>query len=299
MTGNHPLACKAFLIIVLLSFSLVDAGAAESGGEVERLGRELAELKKAVRGIEEKTRQSGIQVGREIYRTTCRPCHGLNGDGRGHGAKRLNPRPRDFRSGVYKWRTTPFGELPTDEDLDRTIRQGVSGTEMIPFGQLMSRKNRRAVIQYIKAFSPAFQDPARQADRKAILPIPNKRPSPKSTASIAAGRALYLAKGCVACHGAEGNGEGPAAGVLRDAWGDPIKPWDFTKGYYKSGRTEFDLYRTIATGLNGTPMPSFIALTTEQERWQLIDYITSLAEPRKGLLFSIFSAEPTGVVYED
>jgi cytochrome c oxidase cbb3-type subunit 2 len=257
--------------------------------ELDALKKEFAEVKGTARK----------EAGQRIYESACLVCHGRNGDGRGPKARALRVPPRDFRQGMYKWRSTVAGALPTDEDLDRTIRRGISGTEMVPFGKIMSRQNRARVIEYIKSFSSRFSDPAQAPKAETIVAMPAQRPFPRSEASIAAGKALYQAKGCLLCHGENGDGRGPAAASLMDAWGNAIRPWDFTLGYYKSGRTELDLYRTVTTGLNGTPMPAFAALTTEEERWQLIDFIVSLGKPRKGFWFALFSEEPTGLIYDE
>ncbi|MGH7318661.1 MAG: cbb3-type cytochrome c oxidase subunit II, partial [Candidatus Rokuibacteriota bacterium] len=58
--------------------------------------------------------------GKEVYERRCVGCHGQNGDGNGPVATFLDPRPRDFRLGAFKFRTTPSGSLPTDGDLYRT-----------------------------------------------------------------------------------------------------------------------------------------------------------------------------------
>jgi cytochrome c oxidase cbb3-type subunit 2 len=205
--------------------------------------------------------------------------------------------PRDFRQGVFKWRTTASGALPTDEDLDRTIRVGVSGTEMVPFGDVLSRENRAAVIEYIKSFAPKFRDPEAEEARKPVA-LPAERAFLPSPDSIAAGKALFAEKGCAACHGENGDGNGPVAAALMDGWGQPLRPWDFTRGYYKSGPSDADLFRTLTTGLNGTPMPPFGPATSEEERWKLVDYLRSLGRQRSGWLYALFVSEPTGVVYD-
>src|SRR3984893_10120570 len=51
------------------------------------------------------------------YRRYCVGCHGELGDGNGENFPWLDPKPRDFTLGVFKWRSTPTGTLPTDEDL--------------------------------------------------------------------------------------------------------------------------------------------------------------------------------------
>ncbi len=58
-------------------------------------------------------------AGKAVYERKCLLCHGEKGDGKGPGAERLDPKPRDFTSGVYKIRSTASGQLPTDPDLMR------------------------------------------------------------------------------------------------------------------------------------------------------------------------------------
>ena len=60
-------------------------------------------------------------LGQEIYQVNCAVCHGVEGDGNGPAASMFLIRPRDFRTGIYKFRSTPSGSLPTDDDLLRTV----------------------------------------------------------------------------------------------------------------------------------------------------------------------------------
>ncbi len=68
-------------------------------------------------------------------------------DGKGPQAHKLKTKPRDFISGIYKFRSTPSGSLPQDDDIFRTISRGVRGTSMLAQLQL-SESERRAVTQY-------------------------------------------------------------------------------------------------------------------------------------------------------
>src|ERR1700694_3219382 len=68
--------------------------------------------------------------GKVVYERYCVSCHGENGDGRGEAADAIFPKPRDFRQGMFKWRSTPSGALPTVADLEKTIEDGVYGTHM-------------------------------------------------------------------------------------------------------------------------------------------------------------------------
>ena len=91
-----------------------------------------------------------VEQGKQIYFKRCSFCHGLMGDGNGPAADFMDPRPRDFTLGTFKFRTTQSGELPRDEDLFRTVSRGLSGTGMQAFdGDLiksgLSEQDRWAV----------------------------------------------------------------------------------------------------------------------------------------------------------
>ena len=92
---------------------------------------------------------------------------------------------------------------------------------------------------------------------------------------------MYTDAGCNQCHGADGKGNGPSANQLKDESGNPIVPTDLTLKPFKSGPGPEDLYRTISTGLNGTPMPSYADALAPKERWALVSYILSIATREK------------------
>lgn len=192
-----------------------------------------------------------VVEGRAVYRAACVPCHGIRGDGRGPAARSLSPRPRDFTTGVFKFRSTPSGALPTDDDLFRTVSLGVPGTWMPAWDELLSERQRRAVIEYVKTLVPDYQD---EFAIEPPLPLPDRTPA---LGSAWEGRYVFLALKCWECHGTAGRGNGPASGTLEDDWGRRIKPYDFTRGDYKTGGRPVDIYRTLRTGLSGTPMPAF------------------------------------------
>src|ERR1700738_1022168 len=93
--------------------------------------------------------------GADVYERYCVTCHGQRGDGAGEFAPYTVPKPRDFRQGTFKWRSTPSGALPLVSDLERTIRDGVYWTAMPSFFPLSARA-RRDVIAYIHTFSPRW-----------------------------------------------------------------------------------------------------------------------------------------------
>ena len=63
------------------------------------------------------TAQALLNRGRNIYLHMCIFCHGRDGNGGGTATDYLYPWPRDFRKGIFKFRSTPTGTLPKDEDL--------------------------------------------------------------------------------------------------------------------------------------------------------------------------------------
>lgn len=226
-----------------------------------------------------------LHHGKALYATYCIGCHGEGGDGKGVAAAMLIVKPRDFTSGLFKFRSTPNGQLPTDADLLRTITNGVNRTSMPEFSLLPARQ-RMALVQYVKSFYPGF---------KEIGPgHPIYIPAPPATLgspeSIARGRQLYEMLECGRCHGPTGLGDGPSAATLApDSWGNPQKPFNFTKGALKSGATPEDVYRTFMTGLNGTAMPSYADVFDEPDgenvkpgdAWNLVSYVLSLRASNK------------------
>ena len=93
-----------------------------------------------------------IKTGHGLYRQHCVHCHGITGNGEGPTAEFLNPYPRDFRRGKYKFKSTPYGAKPRHEDLYRVIMDGISGTAMPSF-KLLDSDEVEALVQYVKYLS--------------------------------------------------------------------------------------------------------------------------------------------------
>lgn len=215
-----------------------------------------------------------VERGREIYQERCWFCHGEEGDGLGPVAEYLWPRPRDFTAGSFKLRTTTSGELPTDEDLFRTVTLGIPGTAMPEWRSVLSADQRWQVISYLKTFAADLFEDERFDPYKAVMEL---GPQPRGAAVIEEGRAVYDSADCWECHGALGRGDGEKADELTDDWGFPIWPSDLHLGWrFKGGSTVRDIYLRFTTGLDGTPMPSYSKTLSDEERWQLARYIASL-----------------------
>ena len=100
----------------------------------------------------EKLDRLHLQHGREVYTRQCSGCHGTTGDGKGPAAAYLNPPPRDYRLGRFKFTSTPRGAKPRREDLARIIRHGAKGTSMPTF-RWMAQDDLEAVIDYVMLLS--------------------------------------------------------------------------------------------------------------------------------------------------
>jgi hypothetical protein len=218
-----------------------------------------------------------------LYDRFCLACHGEAGDGRGPARPFVFPRPRDFTRGEFKWRTTASGQRPGDDDLERAIRHGAPGTSMHGFGATLDAGQIAALIAEIKRFAPA-----RFARAAAALPVPEAPPI--DAALIARGRALWQELGCAQCHGAGGRGDGPSAGGLRDAAGLANPAFDLTRAPLRRPRAPGEpalpgLYLTLATGLDGTAMPSYADAAPPADLWAVAAFVDSIrtrdAAPRE------------------
>lgn len=220
--------------------------------------------------------RSLYEQGRHVYERHCVVCHGARGDGRGEMALEVGAiKPRRFSSGLFKYRSTPWGKLPTDEDLLRTVRHGRTGTAMGAFG-FLPEPELRAVVEYLKFFSRKWRRPENYAAPVELPPEPRWLEEPEALARRAeAGRAIFQSA-CAACHGAQGDGKGPAAAALKDDAGAPAFPADLRQPHLRSGDEPRDLFRVLMTGLNGTPMASFADTLTAEQKWDIAAYLLTL-----------------------
>jgi len=91
-----------------------------------------------------------LRHGRKLYARHCQHCHGVSGDGDGTTAKYLNPRPRDYRLGVFKFKSTKREDRPTRDDLTRVIAQGIPGTYMPAFVPMLKDPELVALVEYVR-----------------------------------------------------------------------------------------------------------------------------------------------------
>lgn len=246
-----------------------------------------------------------VAAGKQVYTERCAHCHGDQGDGQGPAASVVYPKPRDFTSGIYKFRTRHENangiKMASDEDILRSISEGLHGTSMPAWNGLLTKQQMGQLVQYIKTFASVFQEeklgPALEFSGEIA-------PSPES---IARGKALFEdgAKDsfkCYECHGKAGRGDGPRATEgkgLQDDWGERIWPANLTRPWtYRGGHARRDIFRNIAMGIRGTPMDAFIepallevlraddpqkkkeaeaeARKARENAWHVVNYVQSL-----------------------
>ena len=215
--------------------------------------------------------------GEAVYFQRCVGCHGDEGDGLGPAAERLNPPPRDFTLGQYKFKTTGFDDIvPNDANLIRMIRDGMPGTAMPGWSDVLSEQEILDLVAYIKIFAALDEEePSDQVDYGSQIPT--------SAESIARGRELFLADDrCAECHGKEGRGD--AVKKLKDDNGERTWPRNLTKPWtFRASNAPKDIFSRISVGIPGTQMPSFAdpvskKKLTIEERWHVANYVASLAK---------------------
>ena len=210
--------------------------------------------------------------GKAVYDAHCVECHGESGRGDGPAAAFLRPRPRDFTSGKFKIRSTETGSVPTDEDLIRSVRQGLYGTAMPAWDRILSDADIQRRGQYVKSLSPQLRRSGAGRSRSAT---PN---TPSSPDSVARGQNVYAKLQCGKCHGSDGRGTGAVTTTFEDDWRQPLRAADLTEPWtFHGGATSRDVFLRFRTGMAGTPMPSFADAAGEGEMWDLANYVVSLA----------------------
>lgn len=177
-----------------------------------------------------------LQHGAAVFNLRCAGCHGVTGDGAGEAAPFLRPKPRDYRKGIFKFTSTPYGAKPNRKDLTRVIRYGAKGTSMPAF-RFLPDKDVHDLVSYVMMLSyrgefegaisqivefdydedeeideAEFTDTLtrihgqwQQAEYQAVLPVTAQ---PKyGDETILAGRKAFLSRGCSKCHGVDARGQ--------------------------------------------------------------------------------------------
>ena len=205
---------------------------------------------------------AGAAPALKLYFEHCAICHGPDGRGNGAAAPSMIPRPRDFTQGQFKYKSTPAGAPPSDDDLTAVIADGLSSSAMPAWRDLLKPDEIRALVGVIKAMSPAFVQAASPVEL-----APRVEPD---VDSIARGRALYGEAGCAACHRETLRG----GAVLVDAKGYPVVSRDLTAPWtFRGGSAPDRIWLRLTTGLAPGPMPAYAQTLDPGQRWDIVNYI--------------------------
>jgi mono/diheme cytochrome c family protein len=178
-----------------------------------------------------------VSAGKSLFSVNCASCHGTEGKGNGPAASALNPKPRDFTSGYWRY----GGGVAR---IAQTITTGSPGTAMAPFPGIPIQ-DRFALAHYIRSFHPEKQEADRPEDLAwldqfgggkgstgggtataaaggapgdtlpieraiALIAEPSESVAPASADPSAppdsSEEALIYARRCAACHGIAGGG---------------------------------------------------------------------------------------------
>jgi mono/diheme cytochrome c family protein len=183
---------------------------------------------------------------RGLYREHCAHCHGVTGDGAGPTAAFLNPYPRDYRKGQFKFKSTPVGQKPTHADLKKIVLEGVPGTAMPSF-KLLPDLEVEALIDYVKYLSlrgeverALLRATVELDEGKRLVVVLDK--NAKAEEKAAQQEQVAAIKEIVS--GVLGRWEGAAAAVVAIPARPDIKEKDKLAASIQRGRTLF--YGTVA-----------------------------------------------------
>ncbi len=248
------------LIIVvggLFSCTLVYAAESDNTDDV---------VKKAV-ATEVTTNTADLMRGKQIYAENCSVCHGDKGTGSKWTVNTLNPSPRDF--------TTPLAAIELSrERMLQAVIAGREGSAMVSYLSDLSVADIIAVVDFIRsefmrpqdvsAYQGAHGHPVVQMEN--VMPDMSLPFASGVEGDFESGRDLYL-HNCAACHGDNGNGQG-----VRKSASQPL-PLDFLSFESRRLLNRPALYKGVAEGKNGTVMPAWKTVLSEQQIADVAEYV--------------------------
>lgn len=180
-----------------------------------------------------------LAAGKTAFEQNCTACHGVTGAGDGPGAASLLPRPADLRAASF-----------TSGRIADALWNGRYGSSM-PAWRDLDNSTLAALTVYVHSLHTS-----------QALPETATGESTVQTAAL-------FEKNCSSCHGATGQGDGPAARSLAP------RPANFQ---LKQGNPDY-LEMVLRNGIPGTAMPPWEEVLTDQQCDSLVRYLRSLYQP--------------------
>ena len=176
-----------------------------------------------------------VADGKDIFQHNCSGCHGDNADGKGIARPALLPVPVDLHQDHY-----------SDAHLATILWDGVYGSAMPPWRQL-DKSDLTALTAYVRSLEAQ------------VTPVS------MSSQDLDVASKLFAAN-CVSCHGAHGDGNGPAAGGIKPS------PVNFHVRQPSPERA----WTVLEHGIPGSSMPAWKNRLSEEDRHLLVRYVRSL-----------------------
>ncbi|MGD0868022.1 MAG: c-type cytochrome [Bryobacteraceae bacterium] len=194
------------------------------------------------------------------YQALCMRCHGEKGDGNGKVAWYIDPSPRDFTKAAFM---TPKPR----ERFVTSIKNGVAGTSMPPWGRMLKDEQAGAMLDYV--LQTFTKEPLKELKPRNL---PEKNPAAGSKESIAHGEQVFLER-CTGCHGRKADGKGPnSLDILPH-------PRNLRNSWFVESVTDRRLFESILYGVQGTAMPSWMDYgLTQQDVGDIINFIRSTSK---------------------
>jgi mono/diheme cytochrome c family protein len=205
-----------------------------------------------------------------IYQESCSVCHGDDGRGAVWGQASLSVPPRNFR-------TAESREELTRERMIASVTAGRPGTPMPGFGTQLSIPEITAVVDWVRTAFMTPEEPQPASPHGSRLPGnteygPIGQPQPRQAlpgdyAGNPGQGALLYAQNCVACHGANGGGDGPRAYFIFP------KPRNFNDEATREYLSRQNLYNGIKFGVVGKEMPAWGKVLSDSQVADLTEYV--------------------------
>jgi mono/diheme cytochrome c family protein len=212
-----------------------------------------------IRSLQKKEMQHGVHEmkPKHHYMTLCQRCHAAQGDGLGPIQPNLANFPRAF------WKNAQFFRRIPDERIVKSVENGIPGTSMPPYGELLGQEKIDSLLDLI------FREFIRikRSDKKVDLTIQAK---PAALLSKQKTEKEFV-KYCSSCHGPAGTGKGPE--YLKYL----PRPRDLTNQPYFQAIKDERIALAISYGIPGTAMPSFVEKISPESNWSLIQKIRELS----------------------
>jgi mono/diheme cytochrome c family protein len=192
------------------------------------------------------------------FRDLCARCHGETGAGNGPIGLYLDPAPRDLTKAA-------FMNSKTTERLLQSVRGGVPGTSMPPWGRALDEGQRRATLDHV--FAAFVKQPRREPRTRAV---PGTNPVAVAGDSVARGEQIFLRR-CTGCHGRKADGKGPNSIDIVP------RPRNLRNRQFVRAASDRRLLESVLYGVQGTAMPPWVDYgLSARDAGDVVNYVRSL-----------------------